>query len=212
MANRYGIAVDYRRCIGCGSCAVSCKLENDIPNEVWYCKISTIGGAAKDTPAGAYGANTISYQPFRCQHCDKPACVEVCPVGATYKDEETGIVMQDTEKCIGCRSCIEACPYTGVAAGPRTYLDAEPEFLVGFPVGSEAAPLHKAKTVEKCNLCYDRVANGDVPACVEGCPTMACTFGDLNDPNSDISKLIKARQYEQILPDSGTGPCMYFLK
>ncbi|NTU88732.1 MAG: 4Fe-4S dicluster domain-containing protein [Actinobacteria bacterium] len=211
MANKYAIAVDYRRCIGCGSCAVSCKMENNVPNEVWYCTVNTLGGDSNDAPAGKYGSNTISYQPLRCQHCDTPSCVEVCPVGATYKDEETGIVMQDTDVCIGCKSCIEACPYMAVGAGVRTYIGDTPEFLVGFPVGSGQAPNHKANTVEKCNLCYSRIANGEVPACVEGCPTYACTFGDLNDPESDISKLLAAREYEQILPDSGTGPNMYFL-
>lgn len=212
MANKFAIAIDYRRCIGCGSCAVSCKLENNLPNDVWYCTVDTIGGDSKDCPAGEYGKNTIAYQPFRCQHCDVPACVEACPAGATYKDEETGIVVQDTEKCIGCRSCIEACPYQAHGAGVRTFLADEPEFLVGFPVGNENAPTHKAVTVEKCNLCFSRTSNGGVPACVEGCPTLAMTFGDLNDPNSEISKLLAERDSEQILPDAGTGSNMYYLK
>ena len=68
MANKYGIAIDYRRCIGCGSCSVSCKLENNLPNDVWYCTVNTVGGAGKDCPGGSYGANTIAYQPLRCQH------------------------------------------------------------------------------------------------------------------------------------------------
>lgn len=212
MANKFAIAIDTRRCVGCGSCAVSCKMENNVPNDVWYCTVNTIGGDNADTPAGEYGANTIAYQPFRCQHCDAPVCTEVCPVGATYKDEETGIVMQNTDECIGCRSCIEACPYMAVGSGVRTYLEAEPQYLVGFPVGNEQAPTHKAKTVEKCTLCHSRVSNGGIPACVEGCPTYACTFGDLNDPESDISKLLATREYEQLLPDSGTGSNMFFLK
>lgn len=136
----------------------------------------------------------------------------VCPTGATAKDEETGIVTQDTETCIGCQSCIEACPYQAVGAGVRTYLEAEPEFLVGFPVGNSEAPTHVKNTVEKCNLCYQRISEGDLPACVEGCPTLAMTFGDLNDPESDISKLVAERECEQLLVDSGTGPCMYYLK
>lgn len=183
MANKYGIAIDYRRCIGCGSCSVSCKLENNLPNDVWYCTVNTVGGAGKD-----------------------------CPTGATAKDEETGIVTQDTETCIGCQSCVEACPYQAIGAGVRTYLEAEPEFLVGFPVGNSEAPAHVKNTVEKCNLCYQRISEGDLPACVEGCPTYAMTFGDLNDPESDISKLIAERESEQLLVDAGTGPCMYYLK
>ena len=136
----------------------------------------------------------------------------VCPTGATAKDEETGIVTQDTETCIGCQSCVEACPYQAIGAGVRTYLEAEPEFLVGFPVGNSEAPAHVKNTVEKCNLCYQRISEGDLPACVEGCPTYAMTFGDLNDPESDISKLIAERESEQLLVDAGTGPCMYYLK
>lgn len=209
---KYGIAIDYRRCVGCGSCSVSCKLENNIPNDVWYCTVNTLGGEAKDTPAGDYGQNSISYQPFRCQHCDDPACVAVCPAGATYKDEETGIVMQDTDICIGCRSCIMACPYMNIGAGVRTFLSEEPEYLVDFPVGNANAQGHIGFTVEKCTLCYNRVTQGDVPACVEGCPTYAMTFGDLNDPDSDISKLLAERDWEQLLTEEGTGPHMYYLK
>jgi molybdopterin-containing oxidoreductase family iron-sulfur binding subunit len=213
MANKFAIAVDYRRCIGCGSCAVSCKLENNLPNDVWYRTVNTIGGDSKDTPAGTYGNNTISYQPFGCMHCDMPACVEVCPTGATYKDEESGIVMQNTEECIGCRSCMEACPYMTIGQGVRVFLSEEPEYLVGFPVGNEQAPQHNVQTVEKCNLCYTRVTNGGVPACVEGCPTYAMTFGDLNDPDSDISKLLQEREYETLNPgDTSTGPNIYYLK
>lgn len=207
----YGIAIDYRRCIGCGSCSVSCKLENNLPNEVWNCTINTLGGQSKDCPSGDYGSNKITYQPFRCQHCENPACVEVCPVGATYKDEATGIVMQNTEECIGCRSCMVACPYMEIGAGVRTFLSEEPEFLVGFPVGNESAAAHHKDTVEKCTLCYSRVSAGGVPACVEGCPTYAMHFGDLNDENSEISQLIASRETEQLLSDKGTAPSMYYL-
>ena len=154
--------------------------------------------------------NELNIDAGACVACG--ACVAVCPTGATAKDEETGIVTQDTETCIGCQSCVEACPYQAVGAGVRTYLEAEPEFLVGFPVGNSEAPTHVKNTVEKCNLCYQRISEGDLPACVEGCPTLAMTFGDLNDPESDISKLIAERECEQLLVDAGTGPCMYYLK
>ena len=79
-------------------------------------------------------------------------------------------------------------------------------------MGNSEAPTHVKNTVEKCNLCYQRISEGDLPACVEGCPTLAMTFGDLNDPESDISKLVAERECEQLLVDSGTGPCMYYLK
>lgn len=137
MAQKYGIAIDYRRCIGCGSCSVSCKLENNLPNDVWYCTVNTVGGASKDCPGGSYGANTIAYQPLRCQHCENPACVAVCPTGATAKDEETGIVTQDTETCIGCQSCIEACPYQAVGAGRAHLPGGRTRVPRGFPRGQQ---------------------------------------------------------------------------
>lgn len=203
----YAISLDTHRCIGCFSCAVACKLENNLPDQVWYAHVETEGGTAMHTPAGEYGANTISYLVKQCNHCDNPACAAVCPVGATYKDEETGLVMQDTDKCIGCQACIEACPYEGV----RTYIDGEPLAVLDFPVGSVEAPRHVANTVEKCTFCAHRIAQGRVPACVEGCPAHARVFGDLDDPASEISQLLAEREYEVLLPEIGTGPNVYYL-
>lgn len=207
MANKYAIVVDMRRCIGCSSCGVACKLENNLPDQAWWNKVVTIGGNSDYTPAGEYGANTISYVTMQCQHCDKPACVDICPTGATYKDEETGIVMQNAEECIGCRSCIEACPYTGV----RTFIEGDPVPALDWPVGSVDAPVHVASTVEKCIMCHHRVTKGGIPACVEGCPARARFFGDLNDPESEVSRLIANREYTQLLPEEGTSPNVYYL-
>ena len=141
-----------------------------------------------------------------CMHCDNPSCVEVCPVGATWKDEETGVVMQDPETCIGCGACTEACPYQA-----RTLLDEEPVWRVDFPVGAVNAPEHRAGTVEKCTLCSHRLEEGREPACVEGCPARALVFGDLNDQGSKASQLLAERAYETLLPDAGTGPNTYYL-
>ena len=207
MANKYAIVVDTRRCIGCWSCSVACKLENNLPDQVWYSTVETVGGDQPNTPAGEYGNCTLCYMPTHCMHCDTPACTPVCPTGATYKDEEIGIVMQDTEICIGCGSCLNACPYTGV----RTLVDGEPIPVLDWPVGSLEAPLHVANTVEKCTLCCHRVVKGDVPACVEGCPGRARYFGDLNDPESEVSKLLAEREYTQVLVEAGTGPNIYYI-
>ena len=203
----YAIALDTHRCIGCFSCSVACKLENNLPDQVWYAEVKTVGGDSMHTPAGEYGANTLSYLVTQCNHCDNPACVAACPTGATYKDEATGIVMQNTEECIGCQSCIEACPYEGV----RTYVDGDPVSALDFPVGSVGAPVHLANTVEKCTMCYHRVSQGRVPACVEGCPARARVFGDLDDPESEISKLLAEREYTQLLPEESTGPNVFYL-
>ncbi len=105
---RYGMAIDLKGCAGCHTCSTACKLANNLPEKVWWNTVLTVGGEAPDTASGVYPNNELSFMPFGCQHCDKPACVEVCPVGATYKREEDGIVVQDVEKCIGCRACESA--------------------------------------------------------------------------------------------------------
>ena len=108
---RYGMAIDLKGCAGCHTCSTACKLANNLPEKVWWNTVLTVGGEAPDTASGVYPNNELSFMPFGCQHCDKPACVEVCPVGATYKREEDGIVVQDVEKCIGCRACAKICAH-----------------------------------------------------------------------------------------------------
>ncbi|NTU89750.1 MAG: 4Fe-4S dicluster domain-containing protein [Actinobacteria bacterium] len=207
MALQYGIVVDTKRCIGCWTCSVTCKLENNIPEDVWWNRVLTIGGKGTDTPAGEWPNLKMSYVVMQCQHCSEPECVKVCPVGAPHKDPETGIVMQDPDKCIGCRYCIAACPYTGV----RSFNWDEPKPAMEFPGGNSKAPDHQKHTVEKCTMCAHRVLDGELPACVEGCPARARFFGDLNDSESDVSKLIATREHMQLLPEKETGPNIYYL-
>ena len=204
---KYASVVDTKRCIGCWSCGVACKLENNIPNEVFWNRTLTVGGDQPNTPAGSYGNCTMTFTPVQCNHCDSPACVAVCPTGASYKDEETGIVMTNVDECIGCQSCIDACPYEGV----RVFLEQEPQWMVDFPVGNQKAPKHLQGTVEKCTLCHFRVAEGKVPACVDGCPARARFFGDLDDPESEVSKLLASRENYVLQPEAGTNPNIYYL-
>ena len=113
---RYGMVIDTKKCIGCHVCAMACKTENNLPNDVWWNRIFTDNGGEMgfDMVGGSYPDNLqFGYIPVACQHCENPACVKVCPVGATYKDPETGVVRQDYDKCIGCRMCMSACPYNG---------------------------------------------------------------------------------------------------
>ncbi|MEG1831490.1 MAG: 4Fe-4S dicluster domain-containing protein [Raoultibacter sp.] len=204
---QYGIVVDTVRCIGCHTCAVACKMENNIPDNVWWNRAVTVGGSDMDTCIGEYPDVKKSYLTVSCQHCENPACTKVCPVGATYKDEETGIVRQDYDKCIGCRMCMAACPYTNV----RSFNWEEPKYSVEFAVGDADVPKHQKHVVEKCTLCNHRLAKGEQPACVLACPAYARFFGDLNDPNSEVSKLIRDREYKQLLPERGTNPSVYYL-
>ena len=142
-----------------------------------------------DMVGGSYPDNLqFGYVPVACQHCENPACVKVCPVGATYKDPETGVVRQDYDKCIGCRMCLAACPYTGV----RSFNWEEPAYYADFALGDADAAKHEKHTVEKCIFCTQRVARGEQPACVADCIGRARHFGDLDDPNSEAAKVVAA--------------------
>ena len=207
MAERLGMVIDMKACIACASCAVACKVENNLPDEVWWNRVLTDGGENPDTPAGVYPDLTMSNLVVACQHCDNPACVKVCPVGATYKDPETGVVRQDYDKCIGCRMCMSACPYTGV----RSFNWEEPQYHMDYAVGGKDVPVHQKHVVEKCTFCYHRISKGEEPACMHLCVGRARHWGDLDDPNSEVSQLIRDREYKQLLPERGTDPSVYYL-
>ena len=202
-----GYVIDMKNCIACHACAVACKVENNVPDNIWWNRILTKGGASQETPAGTYPNLTIDNYAVACQHCENPACVKVCPVGATYKDPETGAVRQDYDKCIGCRMCMAACPYTGV----RNFNWEEPKYAIGQDMGDASVPKHQKHTVEKCTMCWHRLAQGLQPACIEVCPARVRYFGDFDDPNSEVSKLIREREYTQLLPEQGTRPSVYYL-
>lgn len=203
---RYGMAIDLRLCFGCTECAVACKSNNNLPNGMWWNRVLTDGGDYPDTAAGTYPNVTMTHYPVSCQHCAEPACAKVCPVGATWRDEETGIVMQDPDKCIGCRMCMGACPY-----GVRTFNWEEPAYVVDFPLGDADAPKHHVGTVEKCTFCFNRLERGEKPACMEHCPGRARYWGDLDDPDSEISRAIAGRSTVRLLEEKGTEPSVYYL-
>ncbi len=136
---RYGMVIDTKKCIGCHVCAMACKTENNLPNDVWWNRILTDNGGEMgfDMVGGSYPDDLqFGYVPVACQHCENPACVKVCPVGATYKDPETGVVRQDYDKCIGCRMCMSACPYNGV----RSFNWEEPAFHMTTPWEARTPP------------------------------------------------------------------------
>ena len=208
MAERLGMVIDMKACIACASCAVACKVENNLPDEVWWNRVLTDGGENPDTPAGVYPDLTMSNLVVACQHCDNPACAKVCPVGATYKDPETGVVRQDYDKCIGCRMCMSACPYTGV----RSFNWEEPKHVVGHALGDADVPAHQKHVVEKCTMCWHRLAKGLQPACVEVCPARVRYFGDLNDPASKVAQLAASPRAFRLREELGTNPSVYYLK
>lgn len=205
---RYGIAVDTKRCTACGNCGMTCKIENNLPSGVIWNRPKTDGGEYIFCPEGvSYDNLKMTFYTLSCQHCDNPACVEACPTGASYKNDD-GIVLVNQEECIGCKSCIQACPYEGV----RTLNDDEPSYVLDFAVGDVAAPAHLGNTVGKCTLCSHRLERGERPACIDICRFYARYFGDLDDPDSEISKVLAERKYDRLLEDQNTGPNVYFLK
>jgi len=206
-APRWGMAVDTERCIGCWSCAVICKSENQVPMGMWWNRILTKGDGL-DTPGiGEFGGLDMSWVPLACQHCDDPPCMKVCPTSATWVDEANGgLVAVNQEDCIGCRYCMAACPY-----GVRVFNWGTPEYAVeSFDLGMvEGRPLG---SVEKCTMCVHRLQEGQVPSCVWSCPAQARIFGDLNDPDGELVRAIEDRGGSQLLEEKGTKPKVHYLE
>lgn len=213
---RWGMVIDLKRCVGCYACMVACKQEHFLPPDIFWCRL-VIG------ETGKYPAVTKQMYPVLCNHCEEAACVKACPSGATTRRED-GIVIVDYDKCVGCRYCLIACPYQ-----QRTYYaDGKKEYFPGQGlteleiIGRELYPLQTG-TVVKCNFCAERLDEGvknglepgedreATPACVNVCPAKARTFGDLDDPNSEVSKLIRDRKGFQLHPEYGTEPSVYYI-
>ncbi len=218
---RYGMAIDLNRCFGCQACAAACKVANNLPKDLSYNVVYTKqdeefddfgvavarGAVSNDCAGGTRESSVLSFLPVQCQHCESPSCVSVCPTGATYKRED-GIVTVDDSRCIGCRSCIMACPYDGI----RTMIETEPEYYLDVVVGEADAPKHVAGTVEKCTFCSNLIERGEVPACMQLCPGRARYWGDLDDPDSEVSKAIEGRDYMKLRKDAGTNPSVFYLR
>ena len=203
---KLGIAIDLERCVGCHTCANACKMQNNVPTGMLWNRVTTEGCDVIDGAVGTYPNLTRTFLPVACQHCENPACQRVCPTGATYKDE-MGRVEIDYDKCIGCRMCMSACPYTGV----RSFNWEEPSYHVDVTFGDADVPKHQKHVVEKCTMCWHRIAKGDEPNCIKTCPERARFWGDLDDPESEVSKLIASRPYKRLLEDRGTEPSAYYL-
>ncbi len=138
-----------------------------------------------------------------CNHCENPPCVRVCPTKATFRRDD-GIVMMDQHRCIGCRFCVAACPY-----GARSFNWRDPRKYI--PEIDPTYPTRTKGVVEKCTFCAERLARGEMPACVEACPSKALAFGDLRDKDSDVRKVLKENYTVRRKPELGTEPAVYYV-
>jgi len=198
---RYGLLIDLRKCVGCYSCMVACKAENFTPAGVFFTRVLV-------EEMGKYPNARWQFVPVQCNHCKDPACVSVCPTGATSQRAD-GIVTIDADQCMGCRYCVIACPYR-----VRFYLDKRDTYY-DTPTPHEAfgfrARDYQEGTVIKCDFCSHRIEQGLDPACVATCPSRARYFGDLDDPESEVARLIAAHGAHQLLADKGTDPSVYYV-
>ncbi len=202
---KLAIAINTARCIDCMSCANACKMQNNVPSGMLWNRVITEGADSVNGAVGSYPNLTRTFLPLACQHCENPACEKVCPTGATYKDDK-GRVEIDYDKCIGCRMCMAACPYNA-----RSFNWAEPVRDPDFNYGDSRVPVRPRGVMEKCTLCKERTDDGDAPMCVACCPTKARVFGDLDDPNSEISQLKREKSVRILLEDKGTRPQVFYV-
>jgi molybdopterin-containing oxidoreductase family iron-sulfur binding subunit len=181
-------------------------MENNVPMGMLWNRVITVGSDAIDGAVGTYPNLTREYMPIACQHCDNPQCQTVCPVGATYTDD-LGRVLIDYNLCIGCRICMASCPYNA-----RVFNWEDPVRDTGFNYGHRNVPVRPRGTAEKCTLCKERTDEGLEPMCVTCCPARARFYGDLDDPESVVSELIREKQAYQLLSELGTEPKTHYFK
>lgn len=187
---KYGMVIDLKKCIGCYGCQIFCKAENATPPGVHWSRLLVY-------EIGNYPHVKKIPLPVLCMHCDEPPCVDVCPTGASVKRTD-GIVTIDNKKCTGCLNCVVACPY-----GARQVYYGNGEYFPGqglTPYEKIGYQRHSPGVVEKCDFCLSRIEKGLKPACVENCMAKARYFGDLDDPESEVSRLIRNRGAFQINP------------
>ncbi len=185
MNRQMTFVIEADRCIGCHGCQVACKLENEVALGVGRNKVCTVG------PTGHYPDLQMYFLAVMCQQCEHPTCVDVCPTGACYKSDADGVIHIDRSQCIGCGSCMRACPYGCIRLN------------------------QELRVADKCDLCAHAREAGDTPACVRNCAGGALHYGDVNDPDSAVSRLLSGAKPEEIhtLRDFGNAPTVrYILK
>lgn len=195
----YMMVIDLKRCVGCQACVTTCKAEHGTPPGVTRSKVMR-------KEFGKFPNVRRLSLPMLCMHCESPACVEVCPTGATYKREEDGIVVVDKNICIGCRACAMACPY-----GARYPVRSKEGYF-----GKTLTPFEEAKkdgmpvgVIDKCDFCLStgKLERGEEPTCVKNCISKARSFGI----REEMMELVVERKGYQLEPELGTDPSVFYL-
>ncbi len=223
---RYGMVIDLSRCTGCRACMVACKVENNTPQANFWMYVFRY-------EEGTFPNTRVWFMPRPCMHCDNAPCVKVCPVGARYKRED-GLTATDWERCIGCRYCEVACPYgvnyfnwkdpqkqfymdwddpdvAQVTGGGIAIANPDLEGAYGPEKRRTAGGGRLKGVMEKCTFCVHRLEKGLGPACEAVCPTRVIHFGDLDDPQSEVSQLLKDHPHFRLLEEAGTKPRVYYI-
>ncbi|MFW5941081.1 MAG: sulfate reduction electron transfer complex DsrMKJOP subunit DsrO [Chloroflexota bacterium] len=202
----WAMVIDQQKCVGCGHCTLACRAHNDVPPEMSWNRI-------------VEDEEDETFLSIPCMHCEDAPCVHVCPVKATYQRAD-GIVMMDYDRCIGCRYCEMACPYASRSFNWKEFSGDNPAVPTW---GQPDVPRRPRGVVEKCTFCVERIDRGlqngltpgvdkaATPACVVACPTGARLFGDLNDPESPVSKALARYPSFRLRENLGTGPRVYYL-
>ena len=225
---QYSMVIDLHKCVGCAACDISCKAENNVPDSfAWSNHMLQTRGKFPDTQ--------FRYIPTLCNHCTNAPCVANCPTTAMHKTKD-GLTMHDTDKCIGCHACQLACPYHVIYFNhdlPHKRMREDQEAAIpgctstgpevaekgGTPIpvynparAATYAGVRPKGIVEKCTFCDHRLANGELPACVEACPADARIFGDKKDPGSPVSKVLKKHASRVLQPEKGTRPNVHYIR
>ncbi len=194
----YAMVIDLNTCVGCNACMAACSMENQTP--VWNNKWRTY---VHDQEIGTGDDIHRRFFPRLCNHCDNPPCMSVCPTGATIK-KESGVVVVDEKRCMGCQACAMACPYGARYAVTYDDVNQGEEFF-----GNDYRREHPS--MDKCSFCSHRVEKGLKPACVETCVGSARIFGDLDNPDDPVTQLVASGLAQPLLPHIGTGPNVFYI-